>query len=478
MESMDNRGDISFSSVIDHFSEETQQAREILRNIHFYQNSRLPPGLSSPFADLSGISQEDHSILEKFFDQELKKVAENTQSTQAGESTADLNNVMQPWFPLARLPVVEDIARLMGRAKPSEESAYSFMVSVLQQYHLVYYRGIFYCQENCIFRPVSEQELRSIIFPIVEPALAAGKNAKLIGNIIDLLKDCPYTKAYQTTETPDRIFFINGVYDLVHHTLGPLQPTDFVTSYLPFQYIANNAACPEFDHFLIRISGGDNAIISLIWEMIGYLLSNANERELTPVYLISFLTQKMLLVAIYERWNEVKVSEAAERLSVSRKSASRCFDELEYLNIDVLGMKGKSRVINVPDDRKEFWKENIGILRNPVIRKFVLREDIKLEKKAGISALCEYSLLSDNAYPTYAVTKKKLKASGVKMEKQASVSEDIGCVVLELGYFIDFFGKGLQDPLSVALSLTREEQEERVKISVNEMLEEYVWSKD
>ena len=61
---------------------------------------------------------------------------------------------------------------------------------------------------------------------------------------------------------------------------------------------------------------------------IGYLLSNANERELTPVYLISFLTQKMLLVAIYERWNEVKVSEEAERLSVSRKSASRCFDEL------------------------------------------------------------------------------------------------------------------------------------------------------
>ena len=212
---------------------------------------------------------------------------------------------------------------------------------------------------------------------------------------------------------------------------------------------------------------------------IGYLLSKGNERELAPVHLISFLTQKMLLMAIYERWNEVKVSEAAERLSVSRKSASRCFDELEYLNIDVLGMKGKSRVINVPDDRKEFWKENIGILRNPVIRKFVLREDIKLEKKAGISALCEYSLLSDNAYPTYAVTKKELKASGVKMEKQASVSEDIGCVVLELGYFIDFFGKGLQDPLSVALSLTREEQEEeRVKISVNEMLEEYVWSKD
>lgn len=212
---------------------------------------------------------------------------------------------------------------------------------------------------------------------------------------------------------------------------------------------------------------------------IGYLLSKANERELAPVHLISFLTQKMLLIAIYERWNEMKVADAAKRLEVSTKSASRCFDELEYLDIGVLGMKGKSRVIKVPDDRKELWKQIESILRNPVIRRFVLREDIQLEKKAGISALCEYSLLSDNDYPTYAITKKELKASGVKEEKQANELEEIGCIVLEVGYFIDFLGKGLQDPLSVALSRTREEQEEeRVDISIQEMLEEYVWSKD
>ena len=212
---------------------------------------------------------------------------------------------------------------------------------------------------------------------------------------------------------------------------------------------------------------------------IGYLLSKSNERELPPVHLISFLTQKMLLVAIYERWIEMKVSDVAKQLGVSTKSASRCFDELEYLNIGVLGMKGKSRVINIPDDRKQLWQQIERVLRNPVIRRFILRKDMKLEKKAGISALCEYSLLSDNAYPTYAVTKKELKASGVKVEKQANKLEEIGCVVLELGYFIDFLGKGLQDPLSVALSQTREEQEEeRVEISINEMLEEYVWSKD
>ena len=212
---------------------------------------------------------------------------------------------------------------------------------------------------------------------------------------------------------------------------------------------------------------------------IGYLLSKENERELPPVHLISFLTQKMLLIAIYERWNEVRVSGAAKRLEVSTKSASRCFDELEYLNVNVLGMKGKSRVINIPDDREQLWQQIESVLRNPVIRRFILRKDMKLEKKAGLSALCEYSLLSDNAYPTYAVTKKELKASGVKEEKQASELEEIGCVVLEVGYFTDFLGKGLQDPLSVVLSLTEEEQEEeRVDISINEMLEEYVWSRD
>lgn len=217
----------------------------------------------------------------------------------------------------------------------------------------------------------------------------------------------------------------------------------------------------------------------LFLPFIGYLLSNANERELAPVHLISFLTQKMLLIAIYERWNNVKVSDAAKRVGVSRMSASRCFDELEYLNIDVLSMKGKSRVITMPEDLKKFWNQNVGVLRNPVIQRFVLNDNMRLEKKAGISALCEYSLLSDNEYPTYAVTKKELKDSGVRTARQVRMSEEIGCIVLELGYFIEFDGKEMQDPLSVMLSMTKEEKEdERINISINEMLEEHVWSKD
>jgi len=125
---------------------------------------------------------------------------------------------------------------------------------------------------------------------------------------------------------------------------------------------------------------------------------------------------------------------------------------------------------------KKFWSEIHSVLRNPVIARYELQDDINLEKKAGITALCEYTLLSDNEYPTYAVIKKELSESGIKEKKKIRRGEEPGCVVLELGYFIDFRKKSMEDPLSVVLSLTDEEkQDERVMISINEMLEEYVW---
>ena len=69
---------------------------------------------------------------------------------------------------------------------------------------------------------------------------------------------------------------------------------------------------------------------------LGYLLSNEKERSIKPVHMISFITQKMLLVAMYEKWKGVTVTQAASKLGVTKMSASRAFDEMEYLNIDVL----------------------------------------------------------------------------------------------------------------------------------------------
>ena len=97
---------------------------------------------------------------------------------------------------------------------------------------------------------------------------------------------------------------------------------------------------------------------------IGCLLSNSGERDIAPVDIISYLTQKLILMAIYERWNKVTVSEAATKLGVSKTSASRCFDEIEYLNVNILDTKGKARAVTVPSDIKQLWEQLQHILRS------------------------------------------------------------------------------------------------------------------
>lgn len=209
---------------------------------------------------------------------------------------------------------------------------------------------------------------------------------------------------------------------------------------------------------------------------LGILLSENADRRLKPVHMISFLTQKLLLCAIYETWYDMNVTKIAERLDVTKMSVSRCLDEIEYLDLNILVKSGKTRKIRIDDDIETVWKQIKPVLRNPVITRFQLTKDIQLKKKAGLSALCEYSMLSDNPYPTYAITKKELRDVNIHSFRQRVAGEEIGCEVLELGYFIEFRGKQIQDPLSVLLSLPEKDtKDERVQICIEEMLEEYVW---
>ena len=99
----------------------------------------------------------------------------------------------------------------------------------------------------------------------------------------------------------------------------------------------------------------------------------------------------------------------------------------------------------------------------------------ELEYKAGMSALCEYSMLDDNDYPTYGVLKKDMKGLGITKHDAAAPGDEIGCEILELGYMIKFNGKQIMDPVSVALALFDERQEDdRVEIAVKEMFGLYL----
>ena len=212
---------------------------------------------------------------------------------------------------------------------------------------------------------------------------------------------------------------------------------------------------------------------------LAIVLSSHGENGIKPVSKISFLTQKMVLVAMYEKWKGVSATEAAKRLEVTRMSASRCFDEIQYLGINILDMSGKTRLICVPNDIEALWKDIKDKLRSPVIKTYALSKDVKLDKLGGISALCEYSMLQDNVYPTYVITKKDIVKSGIREMEPVYFGEDIGSLVLEVGYFINFNNNNIEDPFSIILSLSQEDLDDpRVDLSIKEMLKENVWFTD
>ena len=188
---------------------------------------------------------------------------------------------------------------------------------------------------------------------------------------------------------------------------------------------------------------------------LGILLSGKNQRELKPVHRISYPN--------------------SPRLNVSKMAVSKSFDEIEYMDISVLNIEGKRRTLTMNGDKKALWDLIRPFMRDPVIRRIYLRNDIQLPDKAGISALSEYSMLSDDTYPTYAILKKDLHEKGIMDNKESVKGDTIGCVVLELGYFMDPIKESIQDPLSVLLCIADELSDPRVERASAEMMEKYVW---
>lgn len=209
---------------------------------------------------------------------------------------------------------------------------------------------------------------------------------------------------------------------------------------------------------------------------IGISLAKNKERILQPCNEISFLTQKILITAIYEEWERINVTQAAQALNVTKTSITRCFDEIEALSIPVMKKYGRNRYIFGASNKKNFWNLIKNFLRNPLIRTFAF--DTELENNlvaGGFSALAQYSMLADNDYPTYAVAKENLKELQISKLKQTPNGETPVCVLQELGYMIKYKNINAVDPLTLYLLFDKENNDPRIEIAIDEMLEEYVW---
>ena len=224
--------------------------------------------------------------------------------------------------------------------------------------------------------------------------------------------------------------------------------------------------------------------IPFVWEghqvylpFLGMLLDTDKSRKVHQCEKISFLTQRLLLTALYQSWEEVTVTKAAGMLGVTKTAVSNSFNELEAINFPYLSAKNRARKLTMEKDKQMAWENMKEVLRNPVIATYALKECPEVNLlTAGLTALAGYSLLSEPSCPTFAVSKRAI--SSLKLTKSMlAAAEDIpACILQEIGYQIDF-GVGMAiDPLSLVLSLSDEEKEEpRISMAVDEMLERYVW---
>ena len=265
----------SFDDVIEYFSEESAVERKAMDTWSRLQSEQSQNCWAGARCPISVATEENTSWEER---ENLEQYNRFQEAAIKRSCCADPPKPVEEPPVYAGAPFVPALLRSIQsvfrhkKDKP-EVNVYELASELLAQVRLVNYDGILYRQEGVVFLPMDGGELQKLLFAFLEPLLAAGVNPRVLAGVGDLLLKNPRICAACTTEGPGRVFFRNGPYDLRRHTLTALEPTDFFTSYIPFEYNPEMRECPCFDRFVATVSGGDPVVQQLIWEVLGYILS-------------------------------------------------------------------------------------------------------------------------------------------------------------------------------------------------------------
>ena len=208
---------------------------------------------------------------------------------------------------------------------------------------------------------------------------------------------------------------------------------------------------------------------------LGIALAKNGMRDITNIAQISFITQRLLLTALYDSWTRLTLTEAANNLEVSKMSISRCFDELQSLNLPLIETERKMRRFVWQESRRALWEKVLPFLRNPVVCQYRLGRAIEISpaKLGGISAICHYTMLSDDPHTTFAITRDTAKALDTSRLQLIPDSESPDMVVHVMRYILDYHDAVAIDPLTAILSLTEEDKNDpRIESAIEEILED------
>lgn len=213
---------------------------------------------------------------------------------------------------------------------------------------------------------------------------------------------------------------------------------------------------------------GDN---NIYLPNLGIQIHEKTKTKLPDVERFSHFTQKMILMALYQGWTDISGKDIAEALGVSRMTVNRTLLELEALALPLTSMVGKTKYFKNDFSREELYSMCEKFFVNPV-KKTIRMKQIPngLKIKSGISALAKYTLLGEDAYPTFAVVHNQFHELDLDQDDFLSREEIPACVIQIHRYLIP--RDGVIDPISAMLSIPKDELDDaRVEQAIAEIKE-------
>lgn len=213
----------------------------------------------------------------------------------------------------------------------------------------------------------------------------------------------------------------------------------------------------------------------LFMPMIGIVLNSTIAKDLIQVDNFTPQMQLCALFFLYHKEGEYTVKQISEKTRLNNMAITRGMSALEALKLVSSTSIGRTKYYRLCENEMCYLEKIEQYAISPVFRSLLMLNSKKTQKvfKSGHSALSYYSMLADNEYETYAISKETYR----QIEKSLDITyEDLldeqDYIRLEVWKYDPalFAENGVVDKFSLYMSFERE-QDERTEAILKEIKE-------